>query len=321
MTMMLDDAQKHVDFTRQCLSVTERISDSCRRAAFVLRCMKINALFITRNNMLIDKKQCAPIVLLCFDEIGVLSVDYVEKSILYYCPQNADCPIPLLVQLFVERMYPDYVLYQCVHTHRMITKDIPNWILCCWFAVISSKYKTNCKSSTKRDFVQKEMKDGRFNTQFSDMCWDLVSPKQYKDLELMVPSKSLEPLFDVLYMIVNSYCKDLKEDEDAETIIHTKMHISRAKAYKTICDIWAKLKINIGSKKTDGAEVQRVHISMNDTMLVHYKYTLSYYTTQLCKNKQTYVEDVMEMCKNKIYKLLKLRDTLNDLIANVLCNC
>ena len=343
--MSLDDVCDMISFAKHCLSPLKNDDNYVSRDYIVntLGYMRIDALLLTKHNMIVGDNDCMSNIIFCFDDCNCIFINKIHRYILYYSPTNTE--ISELIKRFIKIHYSKYKLIK-TSFDKIINDELKYWVLCVWFTVVTSKHEHENSDIVIR-VLEDEFKDTRFMITFNEMCHILTSKqKQMVKFDfsrsntvsnIRYHPQNVDKILELLYETVQCFCKIIKIDEEVRSsrlysnIVNNnhfnkvKKHIkiSKTMVHETILKFWNQLDYELKLNIDNINIIMKSCHNIIHCFVIHYRYLIHVYVNllkhdyTLTKYSITFME-LIEEHELKLQTVISLGDDLTEIVNCVL---
>lgn len=338
-TKSFDELCNVISIARQSVSIEFNLQEyfTKEKICKVLKFINVDAVLLTRYNMLIPKKEKVSNIVICdADDNDCIFINHKFKYVVYYSPKNNE-PNSLIHRI-LSIYYSQYQLLSLVDETK--AHVIESWISCIVFTTTTSINK-DMDSNEIIDLLSKQYSDNEFVLNLQDLC-NVVSSDQsmmYR-MDLCRPrvsyltttqhSQNMNKILEILLDIVNWCCVIIKTDEYSRNQtfhsnvafqeINKKIMISNTMVYETMIKLWNKLNYELTLNINNTELIKKTFKNIVYCWTVHYKYIISMFINLVETTHATHANDVLSLTEDydkKIQKITTLTDSMSELICEV----
>jgi hypothetical protein len=345
-TKSFDELLDIISTARQSVSIEFNLEEYFikEKICKVLKFIDVDAVVLTRYNMLIPKKDKVSNVIICNDvddDNDCIFINHKLKYLIYYSPKNNEPN--MIVHRLLSIYYSKYQLISLIDENK--SQVIDSWISCILFTTTTSINK-DIDSAEIIDLLSKQYSNNEFVLDLQDLCnvvssdqsmmcrMDLCRPR-VSHLTTAQHSQNMNKILEILLDIVNWCCVILNHDERTrnsklcEVIafqeVNKNIRISKTMVYETIIKLWNKLNFELTLNINNTELIKKTFKNIIHCWTVHYKYLIFEFINfvQLPNENddiQKYSPTILSLTEDydaKLTKITIITDSMCELIKEV----
>ena len=343
-----------ISFAKQCLSQDLNIDEYTifGNICKVVKYINIDALILTRQNMVIKNQEKVSNIVFCVDDIDCIFINHEQNYAIYYSPTNK--PPSLLIQRLLSIHYPKtelIILSICNDNSQLFNTS--NWIAVLLFVTTTNIHK-ECNKNELIEILSKQFNDNEFRRMFDEFCnvitshqsniirIDMTRPRGVNTLTNKA-SQNLNKVLDTLYDIVCWSCGMIRDDENVRSAkvycnlvnsiafekVKKHIKISKTMVYETIVKLWNRLNYELTLNVDNVQSIKTTFQNIIHCLNTHYKYLVYVFVNLLQSNNEDHyinhnsfiIMKLTEEYDEKIKNLTRLADDMGSLICDVVARC
>ena len=349
-----DEICDMISFARQCMSQDLNIKEYTiyENIRKVLKYINIEALILTRQNMLIKNIEKVSNVIFCVDDIDCIYINNKYNYVIYYSPSNKTPS--LLIKRFLCIHYPktELIVLTCGDNNNHNYNTI-NWVSVLMF-VSTTSIHNECNSIELIDILSKQFNNNEFRRMFDEVCnvvvsnqsnitrMDMTRPRNVNNLTNKV-SQNLNKILEIIYDIIHWSCRIINEDENVRKAqlyciwtnsstfdkVKKDIKISKGMVYETVIKLWNRLNYELTLNVDNVQLIKNTFQNIIYYINIHYKYLVYVFVNLLQPNNEGdiinqhsfIIMKLTEEYDEKVRNLTTIADDMNSLICNVIAHC
>ena len=332
-----------IEFNSEAYITREKI---CK----VLEFVNIDTVVLTRENMLLPKKDRVSNVIICVEGNDCVFINHKFKYVIYYSPDNK--VLSLLIHRFLSLYYSSYqliTLFDEKNAEPSTRCKIENWVSCILFTATTSLNK-EFKSTDMIDVLSKQYNDNAFVLDLQELCQLVSSPQSMMcKMDTYRPrvsttistkhSQNMNKILEILYDIVSWCCSMLKNDDiirseklyrhlvNSNAFDKVKKHIKISKTivHDTTNKFWNRLNYELTLNANNTELIKKTFENIVHCWTTHYKYLIfalvnllqSDNGTDIVHQHSFTILTLTEDYDEKLRNITRLTDSMCELIGAV----